>query len=156
VGYKLSLSPSGRTCEQIISAVGGLNMIGIVARTPELLKFIDRLAHEDLEVEIENEEDAARKKVHKSYATLSQVLEVLQKSNTEHPSATRPHLSALIRCNVLKLGMALRCSLCQQSSWFSLEDLAPELSCLRCLRNFEFPQGSPPRKDAWAYRVIGP
>jgi hypothetical protein len=42
VGYKLSLSPAGRTCEQIISAVGGLKMIGIVTRSPELLRFIDR------------------------------------------------------------------------------------------------------------------
>ena len=47
-------------------------MIGIVARSPELLRFIDRLAHEDLEVEIESGEGTARKKIHKSYAPLSQ------------------------------------------------------------------------------------
>jgi hypothetical protein len=52
--------------------------------------------------------------------------------------------------------MALRCSECQNTSWFSLEDLAPTLSCPRCLAEFEFPAGSPPHKDAWAYRVIGP
>jgi len=156
LGYKLSLSPAGRTCEQIIAAVGGLNMIGIVARSPELLRFMDRLAHEDLEVEIDSNEGAARKKMHKSYAPLSQVLEVINKSNMEHLSVSGPHLNALIRSKVLKLGMALRCSECQHSSWFSLEDLAPRLSCPRCLAEFEFPSGSPPHKDAWAYRVVGP
>jgi len=153
--YKLSLSPAGRTCEQIIAAVGGLDMLGIVARSPELLRFIDRLAHEDLEVEIDSDQGAARKKMHKSYAPLSQVLEVIHKSNMEHPSVSTAHLNALIRCKVLKLGMALRCSECQHTSWFSLEDLAPRLSCPRCLAEFEFPSGSP-HKDAWAYRVIGP
>jgi hypothetical protein len=50
LGYKLSLSPAGRTCQQIIAAVGGIKFIGIVARSPDLLKFLDRLAHDDLEV----------------------------------------------------------------------------------------------------------
>src|SRR5260370_32127807 len=58
-----------------------------------------------------------------------------------------------------RLGSVLpspHCGRCQHSSWFSLEDLAPRLSCPRCLAEFEFPSGSPPHKDAWAYRVIGP
>ncbi len=156
LGYRLSISPAGRTCNQIVSAVGGLKMMGIIARAPELLKFIDRLAHEDLEVELDDDEGAARKKMHKPYAPLSMVLEVIHKSNADHPSIGGSHLNALIRCKVLKLGMALRCSECQNTSWFSLEDLAPTLSCPRCLAVFEFPAGSPPHKNAWAYRVIGP
>jgi hypothetical protein len=155
VGYKLSLSPAGRTCEQIITAVGGLKMIGIATRSPELLRFIDRLAHEDLEVELENGDGTRRKKVYKSYAPLSHVLEVVRKSNPEHQSVSGPHLNALIRCNVLKLGMALRCTECLNSSWFSLESLSPTMPCPRCLARFDFPAGSPPR-DAWAYRVTGP
>ena len=157
VGYKLSLSPAGRTCEQIIAAVGGLSMIGIVGRSAELLRFLDRLAHEDLEIELDNEDGAPakRKKVHKSYAPLNHVLEVVRKSNPEHQSVNTPHLNALIRCNVLKLGMALRCTECLNTSWFSLESLSSKLPCPRCLAEFGFPAGSPP-KDAWAYRVTGP
>jgi hypothetical protein len=155
LGYKLSLSPAGRTCDQIIAAVGGLKMIGIVAQSPELLRFLDRLAHEDLEVEIEEDDGVPRKKMHKLYAPLSSVLEVINKSNIDNSKRSGPHLDSLLRCKVLKLGMALRCSQCQHTSWFSLEDLAPRLSCPRCLDSFEFPSGSPPQK-AWAYRVIGP
>jgi hypothetical protein len=155
VGYKLSLSPAGKTCEQIIAAVGGLKMVGIVGRSPELLRFIDRLAHEDLEVPLDAEEALKRKRVYKPYALLDQVLEVVGRSNPDHQSIVGPHLNALIRSKVLKLGMALRCSECLHTSWFSLESLAPKLSCPRCLRRFNFPQGSPPR-DAWAYRITGP
>ncbi len=56
-GYEpLPMSPAGRTCEQIIGhAVGGLGAVGVVTRSPELLRFMDRLAHEDLEVEIEEQ-----------------------------------------------------------------------------------------------------
>lgn len=157
VGYKLSLSPAGRTCEQIISAVGGLRMIGIASRSAELVRFIDRLAHEDLEVEVENEDGSPgkRKKLYKPYAPLDHTLEVVRKSNPDHQSVSGPHLNALIRCNVLKLGMALRCTECLNTSWFSLENLSFKLPCPRCLAEFSFPEGSPPR-DAWAYRVTGP
>jgi hypothetical protein len=159
LGYKLSLSPAGRTCKQIITAVGGLPWIGIVARSPELLKFIDRLAHEDLEVELEGEEGekGKRKKVHKGFALLPQVMEVLERTNAGGLArSSSGHLNALVRSNVLKLGMALRCSECEHTSWFSLESLAPRMSCPHCLAKFRFPSGSPPHRDAWAYRVIGP
>jgi hypothetical protein len=66
------------------------------------------------------------------------------------------HLEALIRSHVLKLGMALRCTECQHTSWFSLEDLRPRMSCPHCLKKFTFPSGSPPQRNQWAYRVIGP
>ena len=56
LGYKLELSPAGRTCEQIIHALGSIRAMGLVARGTELLKFLDRLAHEDSEVELEGEE----------------------------------------------------------------------------------------------------
>src|SRR5207248_1795490 len=61
-----------------------------------------------------------------------------------------------IRSHVLKLGMALRCSECRHTGWFSLEDLKPRMACPHCLRRFTFPAGSPPNRNQWAYRVIGP
>ncbi len=114
LGYKLELSPAGRTCEQIIHALGSIRAMGLVARGPELLKFLDRLAHEDLEVELEGEEGDGAKR------------------------------------------MALRCGECQHTSWFSLESLKPRMSCPHCLKKFSFPSGSPPQRNQWAYRVIGP
>ena len=156
-GFALVLSPAGRVCEQIIAAVGSLGAIGLVARSPHLLGMLDRLAHEELEVELEEsgEEPEKRKKVPKAFIPLRQILPILGKSNPGNESVTGPHLGALIRSNVLKLGMALKCSECLHTSWFSLEDLAPTMRCPRCLTDFSFPAGLPPER-AWAYRVTGP
>jgi len=158
LGYKLELSPAGRTCEQIIHALGGIRAMGMVARSPELLKFLDRLAHEDLEVDLEGEEgdETKKKKLRKDFATLPKVMEVLERVNAGGISNGSRHLKALIRSHVLKLGMALRCTECLHTSWFSLESLKPRMSCPHCLKKFNFPSGSPPHRDQWAYRVIGP
>jgi hypothetical protein len=157
LGYKLDLSPAGRTCEQIIHALGGIRAMGLVTRGPELLKFLDRLAHEDLEVEVDDEGDGIRKKnLHKGFALLPGITETLERVNANRYSKGGRHLDALIRSHVLKLGMALRCTECQHTSWFSLGDLRPRLSCPHCLKKFSFPSGSPPQRNQWAYRVIGP
>jgi len=131
-------------------------MIGIVARSPELLRFLDRLAHGDLEVEIDHSSQGEpRRRVHKAFAPLPYVVEVIKKSNPQYPNTER-HLNALLRSHAVTLGLAVRCPQCQHTSWFSLQDLAPKLSCPRCLGGFEFPSASPPHRNAWAYRVIGP
>jgi hypothetical protein len=91
----------------------------------------------------------------KPYAPYDLVVEVVAKSNPEHESVRTPHLGGLIRCKVLQLGMALRCTQCFHTSWFSLEAISSKLSCPRCFEEFDFPAALPPR-DAWAYRVAGP
>ena len=83
-------------------------------------------------------------------------MEILDKVNAKGIWKGNRHLDALVRSNVLKLGMALRCTECFHTSWFSLESLKPRMSCPHCLKIFSFPSGSPPRRDQWAYRVIGP
>jgi hypothetical protein len=157
-GYELSLSPAGRISEQIISAVGGLGPVGIVARSPELLRFLNSLAHDALEVELEEHGDGAtkRKKIPKSFAPFNETIAVMRKSNPGNEEVAERHLAALIRFKVLKMGMTLKCSECLITNWFSLEDLSPKMPCPRCLSEFTFPAGIPPDRKDWAYRVIGP
>lgn len=156
-GFQLSLSPAGRVCEQIIASFGSLMAIRTVTRSRDLLRMLDRMAHEDLEVEIEEpgDEPAKRKHVRKAYAPLGEVLRVLGQCEQLDGSGIDRHLAALTRCNVLRLGMALKCDSCSHTSWFSLEDLRQTLNCPRCLTEFPFPAGVPP-SNAWAYRVLGP
>jgi hypothetical protein len=154
-GFELSLSPAGRVCEQIISAMGGLGPIGIVARSPELLRFLNSLAHEDLEVEVDGE-GGRTKKVRKDFAGYNDTIATIRRSNPGNETVAANHLGALIRCKVLKVGMKLKCTECLQTSWFSLESLAAQIDCPRCLSSFSFPAWSPADKKDWAYRVIGP
>jgi hypothetical protein len=157
-GYDLTMSSAGRTCEQIIAAVGGLNLLGIVARSAELLRLLDRMAHEDVEVEpdIEEGEEQRRRPLSKPYQTYNTVRAVIHRANKDLEHAADSHLGALIRQNVLKFGMALKCGECTHSSWYSIESLSLKLSCPRCSSEFWFPADNPPGQNAWAYRVAGP
>ncbi len=156
-GFQLSLSPAGRVCEQIIASFGSLMATRTILESKDLLRMLDRMAHEDLEVEIEDPSDdpMKRKKVRKGYAPLGEIRRVLGLSNQADASRLDRHLAALTRCDVLRLGMALKCDSCLHTSWFSLEDLRPTLNCPRCHTEFSFPAGVPP-SNAWAYRVLGP
>lgn len=160
-GFKLTLSSAGRVCEQIIASFGNLMSTRTVLESRELMRMLDRMAHEDLDIEIDDlgeEQDGAqkkRKKIKKAYAPLGEVLRVLRLSNQSDSVRLDRQLAALTRCNVLRLGMALQCDSCLHSSWFSLEDVNLTLHCPRCLTNFSFPAGVPP-SNAWAYRVLGP
>ncbi|MGD0799604.1 MAG: hypothetical protein ABR910_17965, partial [Acidobacteriaceae bacterium] len=156
-GFQLSLSPAGRVCEQITASFGSLMAARTILESKDLLRMLDRMAHEDLEVEIEEPAGGPekRKKVKKAYAPLGEVQRVLRMSNQADASRLDRHLAALTRCNVLRLGMALKCDSCLNTSWFSLEDLRQTLNCPRCLTEFSFPGGMPP-SNAWAYRVLGP
>jgi hypothetical protein len=48
------LSPAGRVCEQIIASFESLMATRTVLDSKELLRMLDQMAHEDLEVEIED------------------------------------------------------------------------------------------------------
>ena len=114
IGYSLTISAAGRTCEQIIAAVGDLKLMGIVARGPEILRLLDRMAHEDVEVEVETVEngETKKKKVSKPYVHFDAVVEALSKSFSRVENRRRPGLAGLIRSKVLDLGMALKCVRC--------------------------------------------
>jgi hypothetical protein len=63
-------------------------------------------------------------------------------------------LQMLTEKEILRIGMRVECSQCQQFNWYSLDELSFELRCQRCLREFPFPSATPP--DEWHYRTVGP
>lgn len=66
-------------------------------------------------------------------------------------------IESLIKYNVIKLGLEVKCSLCNHRNWYSLNSLKYELVCENCLKTFSFPQDSPSNREInWCYRVIGP
>ncbi len=149
----LAMSPAGETCQQIVKALGGLSSINIVARSPDLLRFLDRLAHENVEVETEA---TPAKKVRRAYAPYTQTLAVVKRATLGPDVAVLNFFNALVTKGVLTVGLTLRCKECNHSSWHALNSLAPSMICPRCLSAIAFPSASPPRKEDWAYRVSGP
>jgi hypothetical protein len=99
-GFELSLSPAGRTCEQIIASLGGLLSVGLVARSKELLDFLNSLAHEDLEVDLDEPQEheegkPQRKKPRKAFAPYNKAYSVVRKSNPGNESVADSHLGAV-------------------------------------------------------------
>jgi hypothetical protein len=66
-------------------------------------------------------------------------------------------LEEFVSTNILRLGLGLQCTHCYKNNWFGIESLRTALTCERCLKTFDFPQGSLNfDRTPWQYRVVGP
>ena len=59
----------------------------------------------------------------------------------------------LVEAKAFQLGMEIRCPICTQSSWYSVERANYELQCPKCLEQFSFPLAS--KEVKWSYRTLG-
>jgi hypothetical protein len=67
------------------------------------------------------------------------------------------NLDPFVKANILKLGISIQCPNCMKNNWYGLSSLREQLTCERCLKSFDFPQGSLDfRHTPWKYRVVGP
>ncbi|MEX2447242.1 MAG: hypothetical protein WD404_00680 [Solirubrobacterales bacterium] len=149
-GFDARLSPAGRSAEQLIAALGGPIMATLV-QEPDLIRLINDAARGLVEEPGGSGPAPPRRRVI-GYADLQRVLN----SVIDEPERAETRLGRLLETNVLRQGLLVRCSLCEQENWFSLEELATKLTCERCLQNFDFPRGQPPDRKRWAYRPNGP
>jgi len=153
-GFAFSVSPSGQVCEQIIAALGGLEWIRLIANE-EILRLFDELARGDFEIEVDEEETNKKRRVRSGSAPYGTVQRILMRASDGNKEVAANLLNTLVRRNVLKLGIRLKCTECRQKSWYSLDELSSSLECPRCMQEFSFFVDKPPR-DEWAYRVLGP
>jgi hypothetical protein len=150
-GYEVSVSPAGRTAEQIVSALGGPIMAALVAEPP-LIRLIDRAARGLVEETSANRETHPRRRVI-GYAEINRVLREI----TDNDEArAKGRLARLLNAGVLRQGLRVSCSHCEQENWYPLEELGAALHCERCLEEFNFPRSQPPSRERWAYRPQGP
>jgi hypothetical protein len=67
------------------------------------------------------------------------------------------NLDPFVKANILKLGIFMQCPNCMKNNWYGVSSLKEQLICERCLKSFDFPQGSLDfRHTPWQYRVVGP
>ena len=155
VGYKLNLSPAGQTAYQIIKALGGhLSLSSIVLKSAQFLKYLNNLAHEDVEVDLTNDEE--KKRLKKPYAPYKDVVRELQSLQGPAYLTVERQLSNLVSYNVLRPGLTLQCPECHHTSWYAIGDIQKTFTCPRCSHVFPFPTGSPPDKGDWGYKISGP
>lgn len=155
VGYKLNLSPAGQTAQQIIKALGGhLSLSSVVLKSSQFLKYLNKLAHEDVEVDVTH--DGEDKRIKKPFAPYNDLRRELNALVRPDYLTVERQLSNLVTYNVLRPGLTLECPECLHTSWYAVGEIQKTFDCPRCSHAFPFPTASPPDRSDWGYKVSGP
>ncbi|HEX6369074.1 MAG TPA: hypothetical protein VF006_09075 [Longimicrobium sp.] len=151
-GFEITVSAAGRTAREFLRKVGRYGLQ--VFAKKELIDLLNRMAHGQVEQTLA--EENTRLRAYSRAVPASEVFRLLQKLSNNHLTRAKNELEFLTSKDILRLGLRLRCTLCEQYNWFPVDQLQLELSCERCLRKFPFPSASPPPDTAWYYRAAGP
>lgn len=147
-GITATPSDAGRVAEQVIASVGGLSGTHIL-RERGILHQLNSMARSRREWK-----DGSADEFTDRTAPVQDWIKTL-KPIQQRVFGRWKTLDRLVADGMLRLGLAPRCQHCTQENWYSLNDIADQLSCARCLKTYTFPQGSPDRK-LFKYRVVGP
>lgn len=141
-------SDAGRVSEQVIASVGGLSGTNIL-RERGILEQLNSMARSRREWQDGSADEFTDRTA--SVQAWIRTLKPIQKKVFGNWKT----LDRLVADGMLRLGLAPCCPHCTQENWYSLNDVADQLSCARCLKTYPFPQGNPDRK-LFKYRVVGP
>lgn len=147
-GITATPSDAGRVAEQVIASVGGLSGTNIL-RERGILEQLNSMARSRREWKDGSADEFTDRTA--SVQDWIMTLRPIQKKVFGNWKT----LDRLVADGMLRLGLAPRCPHCTQENWYSLNDVADQLSCARCLKTYPFPQGNPDRK-LFKYRVVGP
>lgn len=153
MGIKAKLSEPGHIAKQMLEHLGGLWGVRDIAHleTIELLN--------DMAGGIRRKGDGAEaveESFHLRNASIDQWAAVISKRKQQIWSSNIT-LSDLTKNNVLRLGLVTQCPKCQAENWHTLTAADYQVTCDRCLKQYDFPQANLKKHNKnWSYRVIGP
>ena len=150
-GIEASPSDPGRIADQVLAAVGGFWGAHLLA-DEKTLKLLDKMS-KSVRTFLEGErvEEYPDRTAH-----VSTWLNLVRTRNARD-LAPQLDLQSFVRAGVLQLGLAITCSGCQYENWYGVGDIGEHLICERCLRQYDFPQGTLNFSHTpWHYRVTGP
>ena len=143
-------SDSGRVADQILSSIQGFWGVSIL-QDEKTLRLLDKMSKSVRRLSEGTIEEYADRTA--SVNEWQSIMRLREKSSF----GSKNNLERLVKAGALKLGLAVPCPNCQKENWYGLVDLAEQVSCERCLKDFNFPQGSLNYKNTpWKFRVAGP
>ena len=133
-------SDAGRTTEQIIQTLGGLQRGVLCLAHKGVIELLDEMTGKLTKATHYKE---FKNKIH---------------SAIDHESLRDRTANTLVERKAVELGLELKCSKCSSWSWYSLKQLDYLLTCDLCREQYDFPVINPMnyKHSRWAYRVIGP
>jgi hypothetical protein len=148
-GVKAEPSDPGRIADQILGSLKGFWGVRIIAdrETLKLLNDMSKSVRKHADGKVEEFPDRA--------VEVKRWKDLVNRRSSSHFGGVS--LEEFVSANILRLGLALQCPHCYKNNWFGIESLRTTVSCERCLKIFDFPQGSLNfGRTPWQYRVVGP
>jgi hypothetical protein len=149
-GVEAEVSDPGRIADQILASIGGFWGVSLIADR-DTLRLLDEMSKSTTKYADGKVEEFPDRSV-----------EVKRWKDLTHRRANTPfrggaNLDALIKANILRLGLVLECPSCRKKNWYGIDTLSERVKCERCLKDYSFPQGSLHfERTPWHYRVVGP
>jgi hypothetical protein len=141
-GCTAELSSNGRITTQLIDSVGGLRGVAVIGNQ-EVIRLLDKMAHGQVEVEVEDDGPQRRRPVRAYVVSRSNMIVQLTRASGGAPEQAKNLLTSLLRVKAIALGMRLQCPECGQTTWYTLAQIDSSLQCDRCLKAFEFRRLTP-------------
>jgi len=152
---KARWSEPGRIARQMIDSLGGFWGLYLVD-DKESIQFINKHA---LSTRKRTNDDSGEV-LEEDFSGRSATIDAWQAMIQRRKAAGSHHmveLSHYIERNVIKVGLESECDHCRAKNWHGLDEASYNLRCLRCLKDYKFPQGNLKKHNKnWRYRVIGP
>jgi hypothetical protein len=134
--WHVGLSSSGLVAKQMLKQIGGIRGISFLAR-PGIVDFLIQFSGG---------------KILQKEHVLGKLAEIVNEHKLdEDPKFILQHLT---NREIIRLGLEIQCSVCQQRSLHSLDALDYEITCEKCLSKFRIPTHTP-HELKWAYRAHG-
>ena len=150
-GIEASPSDSGRLTDQLLKAMNGFRGAHLISdeKTLKLLDKMTKSVHT-------NYKDGRVEEYSDRTAHVFEWLELINRRNKEL-LAPQLEVQSFVKAGALRLGLAIKCFNCEYENWYGVGLLRESLICERCLREYEFPQGTLNFGNTpWRYRVTGP
>ena len=150
-GIEATPSDSGRIADQLLSAVGGFWGAHVLSDA-ETIKLLDKMSKS---VHIHREGSRSEEYPART-AHVSEWMGLVRRRQ-QQPFTGRLNLQSFVKAGALRLGLAIDCPHCEYENWYGIGHLNERVVCERCLREYDFPQGTLNFGNApWRYRVTGP
>ena len=149
-GVTADPSDPGRIADQVLSALGGFWGVQLIADR-ETLHLLNKMAKS-----IRKYSDETVEEFPDRTADVREWESLLARRRNGR-FARELNLDPFVKANILKLGISIQCPNCMKKNWYGIGSLKEQLTCERCLKAFDFPQGHLDfRNTPWQYRVVGP
>ena len=135
--WEVELSSPGLIAKQMLKQIGGSWGIIVLAR-PKLIKLLGEMS--------------GNKCISLDYFW-GRIQEIA--NNSEYSIKAKNILERLIELKIFQLGLELQCPVCQQRTWYRIDEMKYNVECTACLSDFNIPSHSP-KEMKWSFKTCGP